>query len=144
MCMLHETHCSPLVDTKTHFNISCYDNPFLWDHSHQQEITSISAWMNSYTQYKVWIESIYPFPNGTTVEIWGWMSNFIPYFIGHLTMSLHIFTKNKVLAYARKIVLLPREWLKSSINFALRVNFCTSPRNVTLNFLGKTLEWWSM
>ena len=32
---------------------------------------------------KVWDEIIYPFPNinGCTVELWEWLSNFIPHFI---------------------------------------------------------------
>ena len=32
---------------------------------------------------KVWYEITYPFPNfnGYTVEVWEWISNFIPHFI---------------------------------------------------------------
>ena len=32
---------------------------------------------------KVWDEIIYPFPNfnGATIEVWKWVSNFIPHFI---------------------------------------------------------------
>ena len=32
---------------------------------------------------KVWGEINYPFPNfnGTAVEVWEWISNFIPYFV---------------------------------------------------------------
>ena len=31
---------------------------------------------------KVWDEIIYPFPNfnGVTIEVWGWINNFIPQF----------------------------------------------------------------
>ena len=44
------------------------------------------AWISNYTNYKVLCEITYPFPNfnGTTVEVWEWISNFIPYFIGHV------------------------------------------------------------
>ena len=33
----------------------------------------------------VWDEITYPFPNlsGCTIEVWKWISNFIPHFIGH-------------------------------------------------------------
>ena len=35
---------------------------------------------------KVWGEISYPFPNfnGGTVEVWEWLRNFIPNFIGHV------------------------------------------------------------
>ena len=29
----------------------------------------------------MWDEIIYPFPNGTTIEVWEWISNFISHFI---------------------------------------------------------------
>ena len=47
-------------------------------------------WLNlnpsSYIYYKVWDEIAYPFPNfnDTTVEVWKWISNFIPHFTGHV------------------------------------------------------------
>ena len=46
-------------------------------------LTSIPAWINNYLRHKVWVESIYPFPNfnSATVEVWEWISNFIPHFI---------------------------------------------------------------
>ena len=36
--------------------------------------------------YKVWGENTYPFPNfnGATVEVWEWISNFIPHFTTHV------------------------------------------------------------
>ena len=38
---------------------------------------------------KVWDEITYPFPNfnGRTIEVWEWISNFIPYFILHVYLS---------------------------------------------------------
>ena len=41
------------------------------------------AWISNHMASKVWGEIIYPFPNfnGTTVEVWEWISNFIPHFI---------------------------------------------------------------
>ena len=29
-------------------------------------------------------EIIHPFPNGWTVEVWEWINDFIPHFIGHV------------------------------------------------------------
>ena len=45
----------------------------------------IQAWMSNYIRYTMWDEIIYPFPNfnGATVEVWKWISNFIPHFIGN-------------------------------------------------------------
>ena len=45
-----------------------------------------SAWINNYIHYKVWNEITNPFPNfnGATVEVWEWISNIVPYFIGHV------------------------------------------------------------
>ena len=52
--------------------------PFYW-HS----LTLIPAWISNYIHYKVWDEITYPFPNfnGVTVEVWEWISNFIPCFL---------------------------------------------------------------
>ena len=49
-------------------------------------LTSTLAWIRNYIYYNVWYEITYPFPNfnGCTVEIWEWLSNFIPHFIGRL------------------------------------------------------------
>ena len=46
-------------------------------------LTLISAWISNYSHYKVWDEITYPFPNlkGSTIEVWQWISNFIPHFI---------------------------------------------------------------
>ena len=43
------------------------------------------AWINNHIHYTVWDEITYPFPNfnGCTVEVWEWMSSFIPHFIGY-------------------------------------------------------------
>ena len=37
-------------------------------------------------QYKMWNEFNYPFPNfdGCTTEVWEWIRNRIPHFIGHV------------------------------------------------------------
>ena len=58
---------------------SCHSWPLLltW-------LTSISACINNNTYYKVLAEITYPFPNlnGTTVDVWEWISNFIPCLLG--------------------------------------------------------------
>ena len=41
--------------------------------------TVILAWISDYIQNKVWGEITYPFPN-FNVEVWEWISNFIPHF----------------------------------------------------------------
>ena len=40
------------------------------------------SWIDSYFHHKLWDEITYPFPNfnGCTVEVWEWISDFIPYF----------------------------------------------------------------
>ena len=44
------------------------------------------AWRSYYIHHKVWNETTYPFPNfnGCTVEVWEWISNFIPHSSGHV------------------------------------------------------------
>ena len=39
-----------------------------------------------YAYYRVWYENIYPIPNfnGSTVQVWKWISNFFPHFTGHV------------------------------------------------------------
>ena len=53
---------------------------------HYHCLPSIPAWIRDYIHHKVWNEVIYPFPNfnGCTVEVWEWISHFIPHFIGHV------------------------------------------------------------
>ena len=36
-----------------------------------------------YTHYNVWDEIIYPFQRAT-IDVWKWISNFIPHFTGHV------------------------------------------------------------
>ena len=49
-------------------------------------LTLISALISNYIHYKVWDEITYPFSNfnSATVEVWEWISNFIPHFTGHM------------------------------------------------------------
>ena len=42
-------------------------------------LTSISAWISHHIPSQVWDEITYPFPN--FVEVWDWVSSFIPVFI---------------------------------------------------------------
>ena len=51
---------------------------------------SIPAWMSKYTHYKVWDEITYQFPNfiGCNIEVWGWISNLIQHFTGHVITYL--------------------------------------------------------
>ena len=44
----------------------------------------IPAWISSHMPSKVWHEIMYQLPNfnGATVEVWQWISNIIPHFIG--------------------------------------------------------------
>ena len=46
--------------------------------------------MSNYIYAKVWDEITYPFPNfnGGTIDVWKWVSNFIPHFTGHV-MLIH-------------------------------------------------------
>ena len=46
-------------------------------------INLIPAWISNHMPSKMWDENIYPFLNfnGCTVEVWEWISNFIPHFI---------------------------------------------------------------
>ena len=54
--------------------------PFYW-----HGLTFIPAWIGNYIHYRVWDERVYLFPNfnGFTVEVWEWISNFIPYLSEH-------------------------------------------------------------
>ena len=48
-------------------------------------LTLIPAWISDHILSKVWDEIIYSFSNfnGCTVEVWEWISNFIPHFTFH-------------------------------------------------------------
>ena len=55
----------------------------LWIPFHKHGLTLIPAWISDHMPSKVWDEITYPFPNfnGTTVEVWVWISNFILHFM---------------------------------------------------------------
>ena len=59
----------------------CSRRPF-----YQHGFTLIPAWIINYSHYYAWDKIIYPYPNfnGCTVEVWEWISNFIPLFTGHM------------------------------------------------------------
>ena len=50
-----------------------------------RELTLIPAWISNHSHYDVWNGFTYPSPSldGWAVEVWGWICNFIPQFIGH-------------------------------------------------------------
>ena len=60
--------------------VSCCSSPLL--PILQTWINFIPTWISNDMPSKVWDESIYPFPNfnGTAIEVWEWISNFIPHF----------------------------------------------------------------
>ena len=51
-------------------------------------ITLTPAWMSNFTYHKIWDGITYLFPkfNNEAVEVWEWISNFIPDFIDYLSM----------------------------------------------------------
>ena len=55
-------------------------------------LTLIPAWISNHMHNKVWDEITYPFPNfnGGTIEVWVWISNFIPHFINVLLIHAGI------------------------------------------------------
>ena len=59
-----------------------------WGSFYQHGLTLISAWISNYIHYKVWDGIIYPFRNfnGCTVEVWEWISNFIPHFTRYVNI----------------------------------------------------------
>ena len=57
-----------------------------WANFDQHGLTLIQAWLSKYMHYNAWDEIIFLFPNFNccTIEIWEWISNFIPHFTGHM------------------------------------------------------------
>ena len=57
-----------------------------WVPHYWHGLTLILAWISNRIHYKGWNEITYPFPNfnGATVDVWEWISNFIPHFTGHV------------------------------------------------------------
>ena len=55
-----------------------------WVPFYEDGLTLISAWRSYHNHYKMWGKIDYRFPHfSDTVEVWEWVSNFIP----HLTLS---------------------------------------------------------
>ena len=96
----------------------------------------IPTWRSNDMPHKVWDEITYPFPNvnGTTVEFWVWIRNFIPHFTSHLvtypcwdqSYSVDTFTRtsvcvSKMNAVARAQLTLP------NVNFTLKISISPEP-----------------
>ena len=54
-----------------------------WDPFYWHGLTLIPAWISSCIHCEVWDEIVYPIPNytGCPIDVWEWISNFIPHFI---------------------------------------------------------------
>ena len=74
LCSLH-VNCIEWYPCQTHKHISI---SFYW-----LSFTLFSAWISNHLSINVWDEITYPFPNlnGAIVELWEWISIFIPPFI---------------------------------------------------------------
>ena len=63
----------------------CSDHSSLnhWDPFYKQSLTLIPPKISNHMHGKVWNEITHPFPNfnSATIEVWRWMSNFIPQFM---------------------------------------------------------------
>ena len=67
-------------------NISLQSCGFLLGPLYLHVITLILARFSNYINGKMWPKVMLPFPNFTdaTVEVWEWISNFIPHFTGYV------------------------------------------------------------
>ena len=75
------------------FSVIALWGPFYW-----HILTEIPVWTSYYIHWKLWNEITYPFPhfNGWTVEVWAWISNFIPRFTGHVIIYVAVIILVKV------------------------------------------------
>ena len=67
-----------LLMTLSEINFFTHD---CWVPFYYHGLTFISAWISNYIHYNVWDKITYPFPNFNcaTIEVWEWISNFIPH-----------------------------------------------------------------
>ena len=70
-----------LIKGATEKHIPC--SHVLWGPFYWHGLTLIPAWISNHMPIKVWDEVTYPFPicPQLHVEVWEWVSDFIPYFI---------------------------------------------------------------
>ena len=61
-----------------------YLTALLWWYLSNKDL--VTTWISYYIYYDVWVKITYSFPkfNGATVEVWEWLSNFIPHFTWHV------------------------------------------------------------
>ena len=95
---------------------------------HKHILTLIQVWINNYNHFKVWGEFFYPFPNfnGATVEVWEWISDFIPRLPG-VWLKLHHASKRgskscifTLFTYLASHQLFAAEWhIYASVNEAI-------------------------
>ena len=76
--------CNLLIFVNTVSSVQFITSGFFYWHG----LNSIPAWISTcnYIRYNVWDVITNPFPNfnGGTVEVWEWISNFIPPFTRHV------------------------------------------------------------
>ena len=74
-----------------------------WDPFYSHGLTLISAWISNHKSSKVWHEIPYPFPNfnSCTVEVWEWISNFVPHYILDVNYSSMVLVE-EILPHGRR------------------------------------------
>ena len=74
---------SPVTDEFPAQKASDAENVSIWWRHHEHGLILILAWISTRMASKVWDEITYPSQTSTvhTVDVWEWMSNFIPHFI---------------------------------------------------------------
>ena len=74
------------------FMLDCFLLGFFCVDGNEKYSGGIPTWISNDIHHYVWDEITYPFPNfnSTTVEVWEWISNFIPHFTGCVIAGIKI------------------------------------------------------
>ena len=84
-----QIHALQMIDSMIYILGPEYSGgPFYW-----HGLTVILAWISNYIHCNVWDEINYPFTNvnGAIIEVWEWLSNFIPHLTG-MWLLIHVGT----------------------------------------------------
>ena len=116
-----------------------YFDPLCRGHFYWRGLTLNPAWISNHTPSKLWVwdKITCPFPNfnGATVEVWEWISNFIPHFIMYIitypgTPYQTCFLQS---VYGRRWFRIPW-WRHQLETFSALLAFCKGNSPVTSEF----------
>ena len=144
MCLLKYVHILGMFYLYCDFEVAKWWLFIYMGQFYYHGLISIPAWIYNYTHYNIWDYIACPFPNfnSETVEVWEWVSNFIPHFTrrvvtyGRFTCTGAIYDTVKSCTWTKKIMVFLNhsKYIIHTINLKQCLGYCYHTRTVIIQW----------